>query len=136
MDFTAIGKDLEMGIQELLENLIYVELPSNGQEISDELKTVNETVTNKSDCDVIVDFTKVEIINSWNISNLLILRSLLEEKGRQLILCNVCTISKCVFVVAGLAGIFVFVDDKASALEIVKNAESLVSGNPSDHQDL
>lgn len=125
-----------MGIQNLSENLIYVELPSNGQEISDEIKNVNEIVTAGKVCDVIVDFTKVEIINSWNISNLLILRGLLEEKGRQLILCNVCTITRCIFVVAGLAGIFVFVDDKASALEIVRDAEGSVTGNPSEHQDL
>jgi len=122
-----------MGIHEQLENLIYVELPSGGQQISDELKAVNETVSKRDDCDVIVDFTKVEIINSWNISNLLILRSLLEENSRQLILCDVCTITKCIFVVAGLAGIFVFVDDKASALATVKGAENSIPGNPSDH---
>lgn len=125
-----------MGIQNLSKNLIYVELPSNGQEISDEIKKVNETVTAGDDCDVIVDFTKVEIINSWNISNLLILRGLLEEKGRQLILCSVCTITRCIFVVAGLAGIFIFVDDKASALEAVGDTEGSVTGNPSENQDL
>ncbi len=125
-----------MGIQNLLENVIYVELPSEGQEISDELKALNEAVSNRDDCNAIVDFTKAEIINSSNISNLLILRNLLEEKGRRLVLCNVCTITKCIFVVAGLAEIFFFVDDKSAALAAVKSADCSVPGSPPDHQDL
>ena len=110
-----------MGVHNLLDNLIYVELPSDGLQISDDLKALNETVSNGDDCDVIVDFTKAEIINSSNISNLLILRSLVEEQGRQLILCGVSTITKCIFVVAGLAEIFNFIDTKTAALEAVKN---------------
>jgi anti-anti-sigma regulatory factor len=110
-----------MGVHNLLDNLIYVELPFDGVQIIDDLKALNETVSKKNDCDVIVDFSKVEIINSSNISNLLILRGLLEDKGRKLILCNVCTITKCIFVVAGLAEIFTFIEDKTAALEAVKN---------------
>ena len=101
-----------MGIQNELENVIYVELPSDSMQMSDELKTLNDTVTQKSDCDVIIDFSKVEIINSSNISNLLILRSLLHDKGRRLILCSMKTVTRCIFVVAGLADVFVFIDDK------------------------
>lgn len=110
-----------MGVHNLLENLIYVELPFDGVQITDDLKALNEAVSNRNDCDVIIDFSKVEIINSSNISNLLILRDLLESKGRKLILCNVGTITKCIFVVAGLAEIFNFIEDKTTALEAVKN---------------
>ena len=110
-----------MGIHNLLDNLIYAELPPEGLQISEDLKALNETVSGRDDCDVIVDFTKVEIINSSNISNLLILRSLVEEQGHQLILCGVSTITKCIFVVAGLAEIFNFIDNKTAALEAVKN---------------
>lgn len=110
-----------MGVHNLLDNLIYAELPSEGLQISEDLKALNETISDRDDCDVIVDFTKVEIINSSNISNLLILRSLVEEQGHQLILCSVSTITKCIFVVAGLAEIFTFIDNKTAALEAVKN---------------
>ena len=111
-----------MGIQNLLENLIYIELTCDGMQLSDELKALNEIVSERDDCNVIVDFTKVEILNSSNISNLLILRSLLEDNGHKLILCNVCTITKCIFVVAGLAEVFTFIDDKTAALDAVKSS--------------
>jgi anti-anti-sigma factor len=124
-----------MGILNLSENIIYVELPTEGQEISDELKALNETVGNRDDCDVIIDFTRVEIINSSNISNLLILRSLLEDKGRRLVLCGVSTITRCIFVVAGLAEIFFFADDKSAALEAVKSAGCSASVSPPGQQD-
>ncbi len=125
-----------MGIQNLLEHVIYLELTSDGPEMSDELKALNEAVSDRDDCDVIVDFTKVEVVNSSNISNLLILRSLLQDNGRQLILCNVHTITKCIFVVAGLAEIFVFIDDKSAALAAVKSSDYSVPANSPDSQDL
>ena len=112
-----------MGIQDELENVIYVELPSGGIQIGDELKALNDVVTNRDDCDVIVDFSKVEIINSSNISKLLILRGLLQDKGRQLIFCGMSTVTRCIFVVAGLAEVFVFIDDKSDALAAVKNSD-------------
>jgi anti-anti-sigma factor len=117
------GRSGNMGIENQLENVIYVELPSEGIQMSDELKALNDAVTEKGDCDVIVDFSKVEIINSSNISNLLILRGLLKDKGRRLILCSMSTVTKCIFVVAGLADVFVFIDDKYAAVEAVKNSD-------------
>ena len=119
-----------MGIQNLSENIILAELPSDGPKRADELKKLNETISDKCQYDVIVDFSKVEIINSWNISNLLILRSMLEDAGRKLILCNVSTVTKCIFVVAGLSEIFVFVDDRSAALTAIRETDSPVTANP------
>ena len=116
-----------MGIRNLSEDIILVELSCEGQTRADELKAVNEAVTDKRICDVIIDFSKVEIINSWNISNLLILRSLLQDSGRRLFLCNVGTVAKCIFVVAGLSEVFVFVDDKSAALAAMQGANSPAS---------
>jgi anti-anti-sigma regulatory factor len=64
-----------------------------------------------------MDFSGVEIINSWNISNLLSLRGLLDESGHTLILCNLSTVTKCIFVVADLSDIFTFADNRPAALE-------------------
>lgn len=113
-----------MCIRNLSEDVILVKLPSESPKIAEQLKAVNEIVSSKSACDVVVDFSRVEIINSANISNLLILRSLLQDAGRQLILCNVTTITKCIFVVAGLSEVFVFVDDQSAALAAVQNPNS------------
>ncbi len=119
-----------MGIRNLSENIILVELPTDRSERADELKKLNEAISNKCQYDVIVDFSKVEIINSWNISNLLILRGMLEDAGRKLILCNISTVTKCIFVVAGLSEIFVFADDKSAALAAISDKDSPVTANP------
>jgi anti-anti-sigma regulatory factor len=123
-------KESEMGIHNLSENIIIAELSSNGPEREDELKNLNETISNKDQYDVIVDFSKVEIINSWNISNLLILQDMLEDAGRKLILCNISTVTKCIFVVAGLSEIFVFADDRSAALAAIPDKDLPVTANP------
>lgn len=109
--------------------MILVELPPDSLKIAEELKAVNETISKNGGCDIIVDFSRVEIINSSNISNLLILRSLLQRSGRQLILCNVATMTKCIFVVAGLNEVFVFADNKSAAMAAVQSANSPPSAN-------
>jgi anti-anti-sigma factor len=112
-----------MGIQNLSEDVVLVELPFKEPQIADELKAVNEIASNKPDLDVIIDFSKVEIVTSSSIGNLIILRNLLHEWGRRLMLCNVAPMTKCIFVVAGLKDIFEFVDDKSTALAAVQHAD-------------
>lgn len=115
-----------MGIQNLAENVIFVALPDE-QKIADELKTVNEFANNRREINVIIDFSRVEMVNSSNISNLIILHNLLRQYGCCLILCNVAAPTKCVFTVVGLDKFFVFADDKQAALEIIKNAGQTVT---------
>jgi anti-anti-sigma regulatory factor len=119
-----------MGITNLAENIILVELPPDRLKREGELKNLNETVSDNCQCDVIVDCSRVEIINSWNISNLLILRGMLEDAGRKLILCNVSTITKCIFVVAGLSEVLIFADDRSAALDIIRQTNSPATANP------
>lgn len=111
-----------MGIKNLSNDVLLVELPSKSPKIANQLKALNEAVSKKGDCDVIIDFSRVEIINSSNISNLLILHNMQEGSGRRLVLCNVATVTKCIFVVAGLNTVFNFADDRSTALATVKQA--------------
>ncbi len=111
-----------MGIKNLSEDVVLVDLPPDGAKRAEVLKAVNDVVSNKSDSDIIMDFSGVEIINSWNISNLLILRSLLDDSEHTLILCNLSTVTKCIFVVAGLSEIFTFADNRPAALEALGKA--------------
>ncbi|HCO95251.1 MAG TPA: hypothetical protein DIU00_15095 [Phycisphaerales bacterium] len=120
-------RELKMSIRNLSEDVILVEVPSDGSRRADDLKNINEIISKKSAHDVIIDFSKAEIINSWNISNLLILRSMLQDAGRQLILCSVSTVTKCIFVVAGLSEMFVFLDDKPAALEAIRKKDSPIT---------
>ncbi|MFZ0035239.1 MAG: STAS domain-containing protein [Sedimentisphaerales bacterium] len=109
-----------MGIQNFSEDVLFVDLPSEEPRIGDELKSLNEIVGARRACDVVVDFFRVEVITSSSISNLMILRNLLQERGRQLILCNVAIVTKYIFTVAGLDKVFDFVDDHFTALAAVK----------------
>jgi anti-anti-sigma regulatory factor len=110
-----------METQNLSEDVILVELPFKEPQIADKLKAINEIVSSKPDFDVIIDFSKVEILTSSSIGNLIILRNFLHERGRRLILCNMASVTKCIFAVAGLKDIFVFVDDKSAALATVQH---------------
>ena len=116
-----------MGIKNLSENIMLVTVPTDRLERTDELKNINEVISEKTECDVIIDFEGVEIINSWNISNLLILRDMLEKAGHKLVLCNINTATRCIFVVAGLSETFVFADDRSAALEIIKQTNPKVT---------
>lgn len=98
------------------ENLIVVALPFRESQITDELRAVNEAAGENPACDVIINFAKVEIVTSSNLSNLLILHSLLTERGHRLLLCNVSVITKCVFRVAGLDEVFQFAEDTPKAV--------------------
>ena len=108
-----------MGVQSYSESILLVTLPKEPQ-LSDELETVNEIVSNKCDKDVVIDFSRVEILTSPNICNLIILNNLLSEYQHQLVLCNVPLQIKGIFVVTGLKEFFDFADDKLTALESLK----------------
>ena len=111
-----------MGIKNLSKDVLLVELPSKSPKIANELKAVNGTVSKNGSCDVIIDFQRVEIINSANISNLLILHNMLQNSDHRLILCNVATVTKCIFVVAGLNDVFEFIDERSKAMATVGQA--------------
>ncbi|MFC1633595.1 hypothetical protein ACFL5Z_02025 [Planctomycetota bacterium] len=113
-----------MGIQKISDDVLLVDLPSTGSKIAEELKNVNEMVSDKCTCHVIIDFFRAELLNSWNISNLLALRSLLEDSGYQLILCNVKIVTKCIFTVAGLRKAFIFAGNKKAALAALQSSNS------------
>lgn len=120
-----------MGIRNLSENIILFTLPSDSSERADEFKNLNEIVSDKCQHDVIVDCSNVEIINSWNISNLLILRGMLEDAGRKLILCEVSTVTKCIFTVAGLSEVLVFANDRSAALAAICDTDAPVTTDSS-----
>ncbi|TFG49448.1 MAG: hypothetical protein E4H40_02985, partial [Candidatus Brocadiia bacterium] len=67
-----------MGIQNWSEDIILVDLPQEPN-MGDELKTVIEMVRDRGDCEVVADFSEVDIITSSSISKLLKLRKLLAD---------------------------------------------------------
>ena len=103
-----------MGIQNWSEDVIFVDLDREPQ-MSNELKTVVDIANDRGDCDVILDFSSVDIITSPSLSKLLRLRKLLADCGHRLIFCNVNSFTGGAFRVTGLDGIFEIVDDEEAA---------------------
>ena len=104
-----------MGIQNWSEDTILVDLPAE-PDMGEELKTVTEIVRDRGDCEVVVDFSKVDIVTSSSLSKLLRLRKLVGDCGHRLVFCCVAPATKGIFTVTGLDGVFEIVDDKFVAL--------------------
>jgi anti-anti-sigma factor len=104
-----------MGIQNWSEDVILVDLPEEPQ-MGEELQTVTRIVRDRGDCDVVLDFSSVDIVTSSSLSKLLKLRKLLCDCGHKLIFCGVAAATRGIFTVTGLDGVFELADDKFVAL--------------------
>ena len=104
-----------MGIQNWSENIILVDMPTEPQ-TRDEITAVTDMVRNRADCDVVIDFSSIDIVTSSSLSKLLKLRKLLADCSHKLVFCNVAPATKGIFSVTGLDGIFEIVEDKFIAL--------------------
>ena len=104
-----------MGIQNWSDDIILVDLPGEPQ-MGDELKAVTEIVRDRGDCDVVMDFSDVDIVTSSSLSKFLKIRKLLADCGHRLVFCNVAAATKGIFTVTGIDGIFEFAEDKFVAL--------------------
>jgi len=104
-----------MGLQNWSEDIILVDLPPEPN-MGDELKTVTDVTRDRGDCDVVVDFSSIDIVTSSSLSKLLKLRKLLTDCGHRLVFCNVAPATRGIFTVTGLDGIFEVADDKFVAL--------------------
>jgi anti-anti-sigma factor len=117
-----------MGIQDWPEDIILVDLPGE-PEMANELITISEKVCDRGDCDVVIDFSGVDIITSSSLSKLLKLRKKLSDNGHKLVFCSVSMVTKRIFLVTGFDKISKFADDKFMALESLrKEAQQEVSG--------
>jgi len=112
-----------MGMQNLTEDIILVDLHREPR-MGDELKTVTDIVNDRGDCDVILDFSNVDIITSSSLSKLLKLRQLLTDCGHRLVFCSMNNFTKSAFNITGLDGIFELTDDKFAASEELQSIKS------------
>ena len=104
-----------MGIQDWSENSILVDL-SEEPEMGNELITVTKMVHDRANCDVLIDFSGVDIVTSSSLSKLLKLRKMLSDSNHKLVLCSVSAATKGIFMITGLDGNFEFADDKSVVL--------------------
>ena len=117
-----------MEIQDWPEDIILVNLPGEPQ-MANELIAVTEKVRDRGDCDVVIDFSSVDIITSSSLSKLLKLRKKLSDNAHKLVFCSVAMATKRIFLVTGFEKMSKFADNKFIALESLrKETQQEVSG--------
>ncbi len=94
------------------ERVWWLVLPAEPQ-LEAELALLRHRLGDAGDVSLVLDLSRVEVINSSSLGILLILHRLLSRQGRRLILCKARLATKCIFRVAGLDGVFNFADDSA-----------------------
>ena len=112
-----------MAISNYSQGIIIVELPPEPN-IRAELDKLMEILNAGADNDVIIDFSKVDIMTSMTLSGFLKVREIISEAGRRLIFVNISAITKDIFKVTCFDGIFEFADDKNQALTDLTAAQN------------
>ena len=107
-----------MGIQDLTEQVLLVMLPRRPQASSD-IERTTRMVSFTEPRHVIIDFSRVEVMSSSTISELILIENHLHDIERQLVLCSIPRkiqeLLKCV----GLQSFFRFADDQFAALQLL-----------------
>jgi len=107
-----------MAIKNSSADIVTVDLHPE-PDMGTELATVANLVRLRGDCDVVVDFSKVDIVTSASLSKLLELRKLLTDRGHKLILFGLTGETRNIFEVTALDSVFEFADDKSAALAAI-----------------
>jgi anti-anti-sigma factor len=115
-----------MGIEHSSQGILTVDLLPE-PDMGTELENVAKIARNEADCDVVIDFSSVDIITSSSISKLLKLNKLLDGFGRRLVLCGLVNATKQIFKLSGLDQVFDFTEDKSAAVTSVKHAQHVKS---------
>ncbi|UCC23207.1 MAG: STAS domain-containing protein [Planctomycetota bacterium] len=99
-----------MNTQNSSKNAVLVDLPPEPK-MRDKIRAVFESFHNRAGCDVVMDFSSVDIMATPSISGLLGLRKLLVDSGHRLILRNVASATRGIFTVTGLDAVFDLAED-------------------------
>jgi anti-sigma B factor antagonist len=104
-----------MSIHRWSQDVILVDLPRD-LEKHNELQAVIGIVRDRSDCDVVIDFSHVDVVGGACLAGLVELRRLLNDCGHKLTLCSVAPATRGVFTITRLDDLFEFVEDRFAAL--------------------
>jgi anti-anti-sigma factor len=107
-----------MEIKHVSENVLFVCLQE--PQLRHELIAVNEILSNECTCDVIIDFSDVELMTSEGISSLIILERLLKSFGHKIILCAVSSNNRQVLERTGIEPLFEFAGNESTALQSIR----------------
>jgi anti-anti-sigma factor len=120
-----------MGVRRFEQQVWMVLLPGEPQ-LRPELALLRKRIADADKTNLVLDLSRVEVIGSRSLGLLLRLRRVLDEKGRQLILCKARPMTKGIFRVAGLEEAFHFADSKTEALETLRQLPPPADEAPPD----
>jgi anti-anti-sigma regulatory factor len=112
-----------MGIQNFTEDILLITLPEQPQH-GEEIDIANKLLSDSVDFDVLVDFSKVEMLTSGSICGLMILGKLLQGAGRKLVLYNLPSAIEQIFVRTGLITVFDLASDELDAQQRIQDKKS------------
>jgi anti-anti-sigma factor len=104
-----------MGIQEWSENVLLVTVAPE-PDMCDELKTITDMVRQRKNCNVVIDFSDVDIVTSSSLAQLLRLQKQIDDSDQQFIVCGMSKRTQSIFSITGLDKVFEFAEDKFTAL--------------------
>ncbi|NLZ04187.1 MAG: STAS domain-containing protein [Phycisphaerae bacterium] len=104
-----------MGVENWSENVVLVSLPGEPQTV-EELTDVAELISEREDCDVVVDCSQIDRIGRSSCRLLLELHGALTSRGHQLVLCGSRPGLREAFTSPALAHVLRFADDRFTAL--------------------
>lgn len=112
-----------MTICDYSDNIIVIELPGE-PDLRAELDRTMEILQAGCSNDVIMDFSKVDIMTSMSLSGFLKVREVICKVKKRLIFCNTKPITKDIFKVTCFDGVFEFADNLDQAVEMLSKAET------------
>ena len=113
-----------MSVNNIQDGILAV-YPVTEKQLATDLQQLNEMAADDGDFDVIINLSQVEMINSSNISSLILLRQVLQRHCRELILYELNFTTRGMFAVLGLNDFFLFAKSKACAIEAIKHQHIL-----------
>jgi anti-anti-sigma factor len=106
--------------ENLSGDVIAFELQREPQ-MNGELQAVIDIAAEQSDCNIILDLNRVDIISSSSLTKLLKLRQTLLSSNRRLVLCNIPAFAKSTLEITGLQGFFELATDGEAAMVSIRS---------------
>ncbi|MBN2137717.1 MAG: STAS domain-containing protein [Sedimentisphaerales bacterium] len=105
-----------MGIEKYSGDAVFAILPK-APHLGDELDELIEIAGEGCDRDVVIDFSRVEMLVSESVCALMILDKYLAWSGRQLVLCNTPVPIMDMLERIGLSSVFTFADEERAVVQ-------------------
>ena len=111
-----------MRIEDSAEHIVWVDLsPEPG--MRKELQRLVETALEHGSKDMGVDFFNADIVTSASLASLVRLHKLASSSRAHLVLCNISSATRAIFVVTGLSEVFEICEDRHTAIARMRKHE-------------